>query len=102
VTVDILELMDQCGSGEGLCVCDRKSGMRGVLVIDNAARRVTRLIGDRDHRAEASEFTQSRELREGQVHIGTLKQAVHFHSLVLLVTGGHDVIMATATEGQLQ
>ena len=35
---DVLELMDDWGPERVVCVSDRKSGMRGVLVIDNTAR----------------------------------------------------------------
>ena len=35
---DILQMMDQWGPEKVVCVSDRRSGMRGVLVIDNTAR----------------------------------------------------------------
>jgi glutamate dehydrogenase (NAD(P)+) len=35
---DTLELMDEWGPEKVVCVSDRRSGMRGVLVIDNTAR----------------------------------------------------------------
>jgi glutamate dehydrogenase (NAD(P)+) len=37
---DILQLVDEWGPEKVVCVSDRKSGMRGVLVIDNSARGV--------------------------------------------------------------
>jgi glutamate dehydrogenase/leucine dehydrogenase len=39
---DALQLMDDGGPEKVVCVSDRKSGMRGVLVIDNSARGVGR------------------------------------------------------------
>src|SRR5918992_588779 len=38
MTGDTLELMDEWGPEKVVCVSDRKTGMRGVLVIDNTAR----------------------------------------------------------------
>ena len=38
VTGDVFSLMDQWGPEKVVAVCDRKSGMRGVLVLDNTAR----------------------------------------------------------------
>jgi glutamate dehydrogenase (NAD(P)+) len=38
VPTDTFELMDDWGPEEVVCVSDRKSGMRGILVIDNTAR----------------------------------------------------------------
>lgn len=35
---DVLQLMDEWGPERVVCVSDRKTGMRGVLVIDNTAR----------------------------------------------------------------
>jgi glutamate dehydrogenase (NAD(P)+) len=35
---DMLQLIDEWGPEKVVCVSDRKSGMRGVLVIDNSAR----------------------------------------------------------------
>ena len=35
---DVLQLMDEWGPEKVVCVSDRRSGMRGVLVIDNTAR----------------------------------------------------------------
>ena len=35
---DTFDLMDERGPKKVVCVSDRKSGMRGVLVIDNTAR----------------------------------------------------------------
>lgn len=35
---DVLELMDEWGPEKVICVSDRRSGMRGVLVLDNTAR----------------------------------------------------------------
>jgi glutamate dehydrogenase (NAD(P)+) len=35
---DTFELMDDWGPEKVVCVCDRRTGMRGVLVIDNTAR----------------------------------------------------------------
>ena len=35
---DSLQLIDEWGPEKVVCVSDRKSGMRGVLVIDNSAR----------------------------------------------------------------
>lgn len=35
---DVLQLMDEWGPERVVCVSDRRSGMRGVLVIDNTAR----------------------------------------------------------------
>jgi glutamate dehydrogenase (NAD(P)+) len=35
---DMLQLIDEWGPEKVICVSDRKSGMRGVLVIDNSAR----------------------------------------------------------------
>lgn len=37
VTEDVLSLMDEWGPEKVVCVSDRKTGMRGVLVIDNTA-----------------------------------------------------------------
>ena len=37
---DTLQLIDEWGPEKVVCVSDRKSGMRGVLVIDNSARGV--------------------------------------------------------------
>lgn len=37
VAVDTFELMDGWGPEKMVCVSDRRTGMRGVLVIDNAA-----------------------------------------------------------------
>ncbi|MFC3894609.1 Glu/Leu/Phe/Val dehydrogenase [Lentzea rhizosphaerae] len=36
--MDVLELMDEWGPEKVVCVSDRRTGMRGVLVIDNTAR----------------------------------------------------------------
>lgn len=36
--MDVLEAMDEWGPEKVVCVSDRRSGMRGVLVIDNTAR----------------------------------------------------------------
>jgi glutamate dehydrogenase (NAD(P)+) len=38
MTADTFELMDEWGPEKVVCVSDRRSGMRGVLVIDNTAR----------------------------------------------------------------
>lgn len=38
VSVDTLELIDEWGPEKVVCVSDRKSGMKGVLVIDNTSR----------------------------------------------------------------
>lgn len=38
IVVDVFSLMDQWGPEKVVCVSDRKSGMRGVLVIDNTSR----------------------------------------------------------------
>lgn len=38
MTDDMFELMDQWGPEKVVCVSDRRSGMRGVLVLDNTAR----------------------------------------------------------------
>jgi glutamate dehydrogenase (NAD(P)+) len=38
MATDVLELMDEWGPEKVVCVSDRRSGMRGVLVIDNTAR----------------------------------------------------------------
>src|SRR5919106_3348218 len=38
VPTDTFELMDDWGPEKIVCVSDRKTGMRGVLVIDNTAR----------------------------------------------------------------
>jgi glutamate dehydrogenase (NAD(P)+) len=38
--LDTLQLMDEWGPEKVVCVSDRRSGMRGVLVIDNTARGV--------------------------------------------------------------
>jgi glutamate dehydrogenase (NAD(P)+) len=38
MTGDTLELMDEWGPEKVVCVSDRRTGMRGVLVIDNTAR----------------------------------------------------------------
>ena len=35
---DVLALMDEWGPEKVVCVSDRRSGMRGVLVLDNTAR----------------------------------------------------------------
>ena len=35
---DPLQLMDEWGPEKVVCVSDRRSGMRGVLLIDNSAR----------------------------------------------------------------
>ena len=40
VHADTLQLIDEWGPEKVVCVSDRKSGMRGVLVIDNSARGV--------------------------------------------------------------
>ena len=37
---DTLQLIDEWGPEKVVCVSDRKSGMRGVLAIDNSARGV--------------------------------------------------------------
>lgn len=36
--MDVLELMDEWGPEKVVCVSDRRTGMKGVLVIDNTAR----------------------------------------------------------------
>ncbi|SEQ47299.1 glutamate dehydrogenase (NADP) [Lentzea xinjiangensis] len=36
--MDVLQLMDEWGPEKVVCVSDRRTGMRGVLVIDNTAR----------------------------------------------------------------
>ncbi len=38
MTDDVFELMDEWGPEKVVCVSDRRSGMRGVLVLDNTAR----------------------------------------------------------------
>lgn len=38
MATDVFDLMDEWGPEKVVCVSDRKSGMRGVLVIDNTAR----------------------------------------------------------------
>ena len=38
MTVDVLSLMDDWGPEKVVCVSDRRTGMRGVLVLDNTAR----------------------------------------------------------------
>ncbi|HEX2074041.1 MAG TPA: Glu/Leu/Phe/Val dehydrogenase dimerization domain-containing protein [Geodermatophilus sp.] len=38
MTEDVLALMDEWGPEKVVCVSDRRSGMRGVLVLDNTAR----------------------------------------------------------------
>jgi glutamate dehydrogenase (NAD(P)+) len=38
VTEDVFSLMDEWGPEKVVCVSDRRSGMRGVLVLDNTAR----------------------------------------------------------------
>ena len=38
MTDDVLALMDEWGPEKVVCVSDRRSGMRGVLVLDNTAR----------------------------------------------------------------
>jgi len=38
MTDDVLSLMDEWGPEKVVCVSDRRSGMRGVLVLDNTAR----------------------------------------------------------------
>ena len=38
MTEDVLSLMDEWGPEKVVCVSDRRSGMRGVLVLDNTAR----------------------------------------------------------------
>ena len=38
VTEDVFSLMDEWGPDKVVCVSDRRSGMRGVLVLDNTAR----------------------------------------------------------------
>src|SRR5688572_26236949 len=38
--VDTLQLIDEWGPEKVVCVSDRRTGMRGVLVIDNSARGV--------------------------------------------------------------
>ena len=38
MTEDVFSLMDQWGPEKFVCVSDRRSGMRGVLVLDNTAR----------------------------------------------------------------
>jgi glutamate dehydrogenase (NAD(P)+) len=40
VHTDTLQLIDEWGPEKVVCVSDRKSGMRGVLVVDNSARGV--------------------------------------------------------------
>ena len=35
---DTFDLMDEWGPEKVVCVCDRRTGMRGVLVLDNTAR----------------------------------------------------------------
>ena len=37
---DTLQLIDEWGPEKVVCVSDRRSGMRGVLVIDNSVRGV--------------------------------------------------------------
>jgi glutamate dehydrogenase (NAD(P)+) len=38
MTEDVLSLVDDWGPEKVVCVSDRRSGMRGVLVLDNTAR----------------------------------------------------------------
>jgi hypothetical protein len=38
VSIDLFGLMDDCGPEKVVCVSDRRTGMKGVLVIDNTAR----------------------------------------------------------------
>ena len=38
MTEDVFSLMDEWGPEKVVCVSDRRSGMRGVLVLDNTAR----------------------------------------------------------------
>lgn len=37
VTEDVFSLMDEWGPEKVVCVSDRRTGMRGVLVLDNTA-----------------------------------------------------------------
>jgi glutamate dehydrogenase (NAD(P)+) len=38
MTEDVLSLMDEWGPEKVVCVSDRRSGMRDLLVLDNMAR----------------------------------------------------------------
>jgi glutamate dehydrogenase (NAD(P)+) len=56
---DTLQLIDEWGPEKVVCVSDRKSGMRGVLAIDNSARGVGK-GGTRMSPRAAQELAQQR------------------------------------------